>query len=80
MDLSVASNLVGLALNLPAPLNKDADTNLPLAVRITPLGTNRDELRVDLGKLFAMQYQRDTSGDTAKVLRGVVALQDALFS
>ncbi|XHS79059.1 YhdP family protein [Burkholderiaceae bacterium UC74_6] len=78
MDLSVASNLVGLALNLPAPLNKDADTNLPLAVRITPQGTNRDELRVELGKLFAMQYQRDTSGDTAKVLRGAVALQDAL--
>jgi len=80
MDLSVASNLVGLALNLPAPLNKEADANLPLAVRITPQGQNRDELRVDLGKLFAMQYRRDTSGDTAKVLRGAIALQDVLPS
>jgi len=78
MDLSVASNLVGLALNLPAPLNKDADTNLPLSVRITPQGPGRDELRVDLGKLLAMQYQRDTSGETSRVLRGAVALQDAL--
>ncbi|MBV8500501.1 MAG: TIGR02099 family protein [Paucibacter sp.] len=78
MDLSVSSPLTGIALNLPAPLNKEADAVLPLSVRIAPLSGGRDELRVDLGKVIAMQYQRDVGGDTAKVLRGAVALQEPL--
>ena len=78
LDLSVTSPLVGMALNLPAPLSKEADASLPLSVRIAPLAPGRDELRVELGPLFAMQYQRDTSGETSRVLRGAVALQDTL--
>ncbi len=78
MDLNITSPLSGMALNLPAPLAKDADANLPLSLRIAPLPGSRDELRVELGKVFAMQYQRDISGETSRVLRGAMALQDAL--
>jgi len=79
-EVIVTSPLAGLALDLPAPLHKEAEAALPLRVQITPnaAGT-RDELRVDLGSLVQLQYLRDTSGEgSPRVLRGALALQERL--
>jgi uncharacterized protein (TIGR02099 family) len=77
-EFALTSSLQGLGLDLPAPLRKDAEAVLPLRVQTSLLGPGRDELRVEIGTTVLAQYQRDISGDTAKVLRGALAVQDAL--
>jgi uncharacterized protein YhdP len=77
-DLLVTSNLVGLASDLPAPFQKAAEASLPLRFQLSPVadtsGPARDTLRFDLGSLLQVQYWRDVSGDSARVLRGGVGV------
>ncbi|MDR7269713.1 uncharacterized protein (TIGR02099 family) [Pelomonas saccharophila] len=81
-ELSVASNLQGLALDLPAPGRKEADAVLPLRLLMTPTAAGRDELRLEVGAsaapLLQAQLQRDVSGPSSQVLRGALAVQDKL--
>ena len=81
-ELSVSSNLQGLALDLPAPGRKEADAVLPLRLLMTPTGAGRDELRLEVGSgaspLLQAQLQRDVSGASSQVLRGALAVQDKL--
>ena len=83
MDLAVNSTLVGLALNLPAPLVKAAESALPLRLETallrdaTPAATAtrlQDQLSLDLGRLISIGYVRDVSGAQARVLRGTIAV------
>ncbi|WP_296946611.1 YhdP family protein [uncultured Massilia sp.] len=58
------SNLAGLGIELPAPLNKPAADALPLHFTLAAQptaadGTGRDEIRVALGNLAAARYQRE---------------------
>ncbi len=79
VELDLSSSLQGLAADLPAPLKKEADAQLPLLLRISMVDSKRDELRVELGNtLLQAHYLRDVSGDSAKVLRGSLAVQDSL--
>ena len=80
-EVNVSSNLVGLAINLPAPLAKAADA--PLAMRYQtgvepPVAGQplRDSLRFELGNLVQAQYQRDVSGDQPRVLRGGIGVME----
>ena len=84
-EISVNSNLQGLALNLPAPFNKSAEAVLPLRVEnallrdaapLTPGAAQRlrDQITVDLGRVAAVSYVRDVSGPEPRVLRGSVAV------
>jgi uncharacterized protein (TIGR02099 family) len=84
-EISVNSNLQGLALNLPAPFNKSAEAVLPLRVEnallpdAVPLAPGapqrqRDQITVDLGRVAAVSYVRDVSGPEPRVLRGSVAV------
>lgn len=81
-ELSVSSNLQGLALDLPAPGRKEADAVLPLRLLMTPTAAGRDELRLEVGTpaapLLQAQLQRDISGPSSQVLRGALAVQDKL--
>jgi uncharacterized protein (TIGR02099 family) len=81
-ELSVASTLQGLALDLPAPLHKEADATLPLRLLVAPTTAGHDEVRIELGAagtpLLQAQLQRDVSGASSRVLRGALALQDKL--
>jgi uncharacterized protein (TIGR02099 family) len=81
----VTSNLVGLALNLPAPLGKSAEASLPLRfensmlreVRVPGAGQAprlMDQLKFDIGKIGAVAYVRDISGADAQVIRGSIAI------
>ncbi|MDO9314121.1 MAG: YhdP family protein [Burkholderiaceae bacterium] len=81
-DLIVTSNLVGLASELPAPLNKAADAPLALRFQNAPVNdvgggvgaagatATQDVIRLDLGNLLQVQYVRDVSGAVPRVLRG----------
>jgi uncharacterized protein (TIGR02099 family) len=76
-EFSLTSNLVGLGLDLPAPLRKDAETALPLRLQ-TVLQGSRDELRFELGNMLQAQYLRDLSVEPARVLQGALSIQDNL--
>jgi uncharacterized protein (TIGR02099 family) len=89
LELTVASNLQGMALNLPAPLAKVADTALPLRVEkavlrdsLTPLPGGQlrlqDQLTVELGRLASASYVRDVSGAEPRVLRGGLRVGSAM--
>jgi len=80
-ELTVTSNLVGMALDLPAPLRKTAELPLPLRLQTTlapeslqPGQTPRDTLRFELGNVLQLQYARDLSGDSPRVLRGGIGV------
>lgn len=84
-ELLITSNLQGMALSLPAPLNKSADAVLPLRVETAltreSLQTGpgapprlQDQLTVEVGRLASIAYVRDLSGPEPRVLRGSVAV------
>ena len=88
-ELQFASDLVGLALNLPAPLSKTAESALPLRFEKSPLPERAgwvtpdrasgkppvlDQLKLDVGRIASLSYVRDVSGVDAKVLRGTLAV------
>ncbi len=76
-ELSIQSQLEGLAMKLPAPLGKAASTAMPLNIRsrVQGLGTGlQDHIQVELGRVASVQYVRDLSGHTPRVLRGSMAL------
>jgi uncharacterized protein (TIGR02099 family) len=83
-ELSVASNLVGLSSDLPPPLRKSAEAALPLRLQTALLAdasapaapASRDTVRLDLGSLLQLSYLRDLSGDTPRVIRGGIGLQE----
>ena len=84
-EITVTSNLVGLAIKLPAPLNKAADAPLALRYQTTLAPESlasgqapRDTLRVEIGTLVQAQYLRDLSGEVGpRVLRGGVGVMEA---
>ena len=82
-EFSLTSPLTGLAIDLPAPLKKPAEAAWPLRAesRLAASATGepaRDMLRLELGSVAQAQYQRDLSQATPQVLRGAIAVLDAL--
>jgi uncharacterized protein (TIGR02099 family) len=85
-EFSLTSNLVGLGLNLPAPLAKSEQTPMPLRIESallrgpqngsTGASATRplDQLVLDLGRVGSVQYVRDVSGAEPRVLRGAIAI------
>ena len=84
-ELLVTSNLQGLGLSLPAPLNKSAETVLPLRLETVlsresalprPGGPVhlQDQLMLELGRVAAIVYVRDLSGAEPRVVRGSIAV------
>jgi uncharacterized protein (TIGR02099 family) len=76
-ELSIQSQLEGLAMKLPAPLGKAAQVAMPLNIRsrVQGQGTSlQDHIQVELGRVASVQYVRDLSGATPHVLRGSMAL------
>ena len=84
-EFSLSSNLVGLALNLPAPLNKSADAALPLRLESALVRESlpavpgararlHDQLVLDLGRIGSVTYVRDLSAAEPRVVRGAIAV------
>ena len=79
-ELAINSNLQGLALNLPPPLNKPADTVLALRYDNSllreshPAGARLlDQISLDIGRVASVAYVRDLSAAQPRVLRGALA-------
>ncbi|MDZ7938385.1 MAG: YhdP family protein [Rhodoferax sp.] len=78
LELLVNSGLQGLALSLPAPFGKTAESSLPVrfemgALRGAP-ARPQDQLRLDIGQQATAIFQRDLSGVQARVLRGAIGI------
>lgn len=80
-ELSINSNLQGLALSLPPPLNKAADAVLALRYENALLRESHapgarlaDQISLDIGRVASVAYVRDLSGAQPRVLRGALAV------
>jgi uncharacterized protein (TIGR02099 family) len=80
-ELQFSSDLVGLASNLPAPLNKPAESALPIRYENSLLADKSlekapalDQIKLDVGRIASLAYVRDVSGPDARVLRGTLAV------
>ena len=78
-EVLVTSNLQGLTVNLPAPLNKSAEAVLPLRYEtaltresLAPGARLQEVLTVELGRIGAVNYVRDLSEPAPKVVRGTI--------
>jgi uncharacterized protein YhdP len=77
-ELSIQSQLQGLAFNLPAPLHKKADEqvafkfeNLVQSVSTSnPSKALRDQLQLTWGRTMSASYLRDVSGADPRVIQG----------
>lgn len=86
-ELQVSSSLQGMALALPAPLGKSADTSLPVRFEnqltreaLVPEGGGsraelplQDRLALEVAGVGAVSYVRDLAGPQPRVLRGSIA-------
>ncbi len=81
-EFSVTSSLQGLALQLPAPLQKTAAEALPLHIERKLLPRDKrpgaatlplqDHLALNLGRIASVRYVRDVSGSEPRVVSGVI--------
>ncbi len=82
LDFTLESSLAGVAIDLPAPLQKTASETLPLRVAISPVGvfdnaTQSEEIRVNLGRAISARYlrQRPARGNANwRLTRGAIAV------
>jgi uncharacterized protein (TIGR02099 family) len=81
-ELSISSDLKGMALALPAPLNKAASTVMPLRIESALTRESlqpksrvlQDQIKVSLDRLVSFVYVRDLSGPKTRVIRGGIAV------
>jgi uncharacterized protein (TIGR02099 family) len=84
-ELTVSSNLQGLGLSLPAPLNKSAEALLPFRLETALVRESllpgpggqvhlRDQLTLELGRVASIIYVRDLSGPEPRVTRGSIGV------
>ncbi|MEI7515194.1 MAG: YhdP family protein [Betaproteobacteria bacterium] len=80
-DLVVTSNLVGMALNLPAPFAKESASALPLRLALGSIrGTNgaaikgQEQWQASLGNVASLALVQDSAGETVRVLRGALVV------
>jgi uncharacterized protein (TIGR02099 family) len=84
-EIAVTTSLQGMALHLPAPLAKPAETALPVrfetallreSLQPAPGGALRlaDRLSLEIGRVVNVQYLRDLSGPEARVTRGAIGV------
>jgi uncharacterized protein (TIGR02099 family) len=77
-ELSIQSQLQGLALNLPTPLHKKADEQVAFKFENTvqsvstsnPSTALRDQLQLTWGRSLSASYLRDVSGADPRVIQG----------
>lgn len=75
--LVIESTLVGMQLDLPAPLDKPAAITMPLRVQQVKINATQDRLLISLAHFIKAEFVRNLSPDIAKpavVQRGSVAV------
>jgi uncharacterized protein (TIGR02099 family) len=80
-EVTLSSNLQGMALSLPAPLAKTAEAALPIRFENLLVAGSmdagqalQDQLSVSIGRVAAINYVRDISGAEPRVIRGGIGV------
>lgn len=84
-ELMVQSTLVGMGLNLPAPMNKSAQSSWPLRYDNSLLEKSlqperdgqvrlKDQVHITLDKLAEIKLTRDVQGTEARVIQGGISV------
>lgn len=81
-EIVVQSDLKGMALTLPAPMNKPAAAVWPLRLEtqltkesLAPKSkVMQDQIKLSVAKVLSLNYVRDVSAAQTRVLRGAIAL------
>ena len=81
-EVTVESNLAGVALDFPAPLRKLANESMPLKFELAGVpgsdpGILRDEMKISLGSAISARYERLKTSDKDaewKVVRGGIGV------
>ena len=81
-EILVQSDLKGMALTLPAPMNKPAATSWPLRLEtqltkdsLAPKSkVMQDQIKLSVARVLSLNYVRDVSSAQTRVLRGAIAL------
>lgn len=82
LEMLINSDLKGMSVNLPTPLNKTANTAAPLRVEIQLTRDSvvaqpkvlQDQIKVSIDRVLAANYVRDLSSAKPHVLRGNIAI------
>ncbi len=86
-ELLISSDLKGMALNLPSPLNKTPQAVMPLRIetqltRESLASKSRvlqDQIKVTLGRVVSVMYVRDLNGPRPRVVRGGIAVGQSVM-
>ena len=86
-ELLITSDLKGMALGLPAPLNKLAAVKMPLRIEshltreslLPKARLLQDQISVTLDRTVAVTYVRDLSGPRTRVVRGGIAVGQSVM-
>jgi uncharacterized protein (TIGR02099 family) len=80
-EVMVSSSLQGMALDFPAPLNKTAESALPIRFEsalvpgtLAPGQALQDQLALSIGRVASVRYLRDVSGAEPRVIRGGIGV------
>lgn len=79
-EISVQSDLQGMAVQLPAPLGKPAESALPMRVSRTVPAVAKpltDQLSVQWGNSAAALLERDISGEQRRITRGSLEVKES---
>lgn len=86
-ELLITSDLKGMALGLPAPLNKSVAAAMPLRIEsqltresLAPKArVLQDQIKVTLDRLVSVTYIRDLSSSRTRVVRGGIAVGQSVI-
>jgi len=73
-DITLSSNLVGMAVNLPAPFNKSAAQIANLSIEKRQTVEDADNITIKYSELLNAKLTRKESGDAMVIERGEVAI------
>ena len=84
-EFSFDSNLIGLSIDLPAPLGKSASESLPLKFSLIPTSSDNlnqtQEARLNLGRALSARYvlqKPNTKTATWKMVRGGIGVNSTI--
>ncbi len=73
-NFTLVSNLVGLSSDLPYPLAKTAQENIPLKIERRLIDEQHDAVELNLGRILSANLLRDIEGEVAIVKKGRIKL------
>lgn len=74
LDFTLRSNLAGMALHLPYPIGKDAESRMPLRIDKRQQSPQQDLISVSMANQVAAKMLRTSAGGTGRIERGEIGI------